>query len=121
MRNKVQLGVDEEGRSVFFRPDAQHSILCGQTRSGKSVGAYRLLAEISMIPWVRFTGVDPTGILLGPASEGKRHDFALGTSPQAIDHAIHVLHNVEHLTSIHRWIGVLSGSRDAEMPLDQGK
>lgn len=26
-----------------------------------------------------------------------------------------------HLASIHRWIGVLSGSRDAEMPLDQGK
>ncbi|GAA2843260.1 hypothetical protein GCM10010471_27710 [Leucobacter komagatae] len=93
----IEFGVDENGARVSFHPAKLSSVLAGRTRSGKSVTAYRILAECAEVSWVRLVGCDPTGILLGPAASGKPDDFALGTSPQALEHAVAVLRNVEGL------------------------
>ncbi|QIK63786.1 hypothetical protein G7068_11770 [Leucobacter viscericola] len=93
----IEFGTDENGYRVRFHPAKLHTVLAGRTRSGKSVTAYRILAECAEVPWVRLVGCDPTGILLGPASAGKPDDFALGTSPKALEHAIAVLKNIEQL------------------------
>lgn len=92
-----EFGTTENGDRVLFHPASLHSVLAGRTRSGKSVTAYRILAEAAMTPWVRLCGVDPTGVLLGPASAGKDCDFALGTSPAQIAHALEVLGAIEKL------------------------
>lgn len=82
---------------MLFHPATLHSVLAGRRRSGKSVTAYRILAEAAMTPWVRPCGADPTGVLLGPAFAGKDSDFALGTSPAQIAHALDVLGTIEKL------------------------
>lgn len=96
----IEFGVDENGSRVAFHPAKLHTVLAGRTRSGKSVTAYRILAECADVPWVRLVGCDPTGILLGPAAAGKPDDFALGTSPQALEHAVAVLRNIENLMDV---------------------
>lgn len=93
----IEFGIDEHGYRVAYHPAKLHSILAGRTRSGKSVSAYGILVQVSEIPWVKILGIDPTGILLGPMSEGKESDFALGTSPAALAHAIELLQNLENL------------------------
>ncbi|MFV0433359.1 MAG: hypothetical protein ACK5LO_05200 [Leucobacter sp.] len=92
-----EFGVDEHGQKAMYHPAKLHTVLAGRTRSGKSVTAYKILADAARVPWVRIVGCDPTGILLGPASAGKEEDFALGTSPAALAHAEAVLQNVEKL------------------------
>lgn len=93
----VDFGTDRDGVRVSFDPASLHTVVAGRTRSGKSVTVYSILADCAALPWVRLTGLDPSGILLGPASAGKPDDFALGTSPAALEHAISVLKNVESL------------------------
>lgn len=43
-----------------------HTIVAGQTRSGKSVWLYSFLSQLAGMPWVRVVGVDFTDILLRP-------------------------------------------------------
>ncbi|MBP2437244.1 FtsK/SpoIIIE domain-containing protein [Microbacterium amylolyticum] len=93
----IDFGTAEDGTRVAYHPASLHTVLAGRTRSGKSVAAYRMLSDAVQIPWVRLCGIDPTGVLLGPASEGKDSDFALGTSPEKIAHAVEVLQSVERL------------------------
>ncbi len=61
------LGRGEDGRSVTLElATAAHIVIQGATGSGKSVGLYSLLGQLATAPDVRVTGVDPTGLLLGP-------------------------------------------------------
>ena len=91
----IEFGTDENGARTAFHPAKLHTVLAGRTRSGKSVTAYRILAEAAEVPWVQVVGIDPTGILLGPMSESKEADFALGTSPTALAQAVELLQNLE--------------------------
>lgn len=61
------VGVGEDGRPVTLElGPAAHMVVQGTTGSGKSVGLYSLLGQVVRAPDVRVTGVDPTGLLLGP-------------------------------------------------------
>lgn len=88
-------GVDESGQAVTFSPASLHTAVAGRTRSGKSVTVYSILSDASEQPWVRVVGIDPTGVLLGPMSDGKPLDFALGTSPESLGGALALLARVE--------------------------
>ena len=46
-----------------------HSLIAGQTRSGKSVFTYSVLSQLAMMPHVRVVGVDFSGILLRPFAQ----------------------------------------------------
>lgn len=63
----VPLGRMESGEALAHDwSEPWHLGLQGQTRSGKSVACYSLLGQISERSDVLVTGVDPTGLLLGP-------------------------------------------------------
>lgn len=63
----IILGRDETGTPVTLELGAAaHLASQGATGSGKSVGTYSLLGQLRDAPDVRVTGVDPTGLLLGP-------------------------------------------------------
>ncbi|MCH8611899.1 FtsK/SpoIIIE domain-containing protein [Arsenicicoccus dermatophilus] len=71
-RGPVVLGRREDGTDLTWDPwtDA-HIGLQGQTRGGKSHGVQTLLAGVSMRTDVVVTGCDPSGILLGPWTNGR--------------------------------------------------
>lgn len=63
----VPLGWSETGEGVvidFLSP--WHLAIQGQSRSGKSVSAYKLLGSLSECENVVVAGCDPTGVLLSP-------------------------------------------------------
>lgn len=63
----LSLGVAEDGRVAELDvTDAAHVIVQGTTGSGKSVGLYSLLSQLTAAPDVKVTGTDPTGLLLRP-------------------------------------------------------
>lgn len=67
-RRGIVLGRDEGDQLVIVdHPrDLPHMIVQGQTRSGKSIFTYGLLAQVHREPDVRVCGLDPTGITLRP-------------------------------------------------------
>ncbi|GMA40843.1 hypothetical protein GCM10025883_28880 [Mobilicoccus caccae] len=92
----VVLGRDEHGRSVALNPyGTAHAGMQGATRSGKSSACYTLLAALAHRPDVIVTGVDPSGLLLGPftSENGGRGGalIATGTSRDDITHAVAVM------------------------------
>lgn len=60
--------IDNGSELAWDVRDAAHTIVQGQTRSGKSVGCYGLLAQVARMPddKVQVWGVDPARGLLGP-------------------------------------------------------
>lgn len=46
-----------------------HTLITGQTRSGKSVFTYSALSQLALMPHVRVVGIDFSGILLRPFSQ----------------------------------------------------
>lgn len=71
-RGPVVLGRREDATDLTWDPwtDA-HIGLQGQTRGGKSHGIQTVLAAVSMRDDVVVTGCDPSGILLGPWTNGR--------------------------------------------------
>lgn len=65
--DRLVLGVGEDGRRVTLDlAEAAHIIVQGTTGGGKSVALYSLLGQLTRARDVRVTGIDPTGLLLGP-------------------------------------------------------
>lgn len=67
------LGRTPAGVDVRLDPAAGHSLFVGETRSGKSVQVYGVLAQLPRDGSVTVAGIDPTGVLLnalGPALGG---------------------------------------------------
>lgn len=70
----VFLGRAEDGSSVNWNPlEDMHTIVQGQTRSGKTTGIYGMLSQLSKARDVHVTGCDPTGLLLRPWSRLEHH------------------------------------------------
>jgi S-DNA-T family DNA segregation ATPase FtsK/SpoIIIE len=67
-RRGLLVGRDEGGQDVAVdHPrDLPHLIVQGQTRSGKSIWLYALLAQAVREPDVELAGVDPSGLTLRP-------------------------------------------------------
>lgn len=66
----ITLGRTPAGRDVTLDLWAGHCLLTGRTRSGKSVLAYSILAQLRHEPPVKVVGIDPTGILFNALGEG---------------------------------------------------
>ena len=58
--------------------DAVHTAVQGETRSGKSVFLYNILAQASKMPQVQIWGFDPNRVLLSPHAQLAPDRFALG-------------------------------------------
>ena len=58
--------------------DAVHTAVQGETRSGKSVFLYNILAQASKMPQVQIWGFDPNRVLLSPHAQLAPERFALG-------------------------------------------
>lgn len=87
--------LDWTEQPVTIDPMSMHTVVSGATRSGKSVGCYAILSQVSRIPYVTIVGIDPSSVLLAPHAEGRRGDFALGTSPDSLEHSLEILHWLE--------------------------
>jgi hypothetical protein len=82
------LGVDEYGQVVSVALDeVTNMVVQGATRSGKSAGCYALLGQLAQRRArhgdVDVTGIDPTGLLLGPWGAHPRGWRAIGTDDPA--------------------------------------
>lgn len=88
----VPVGRLETGAELRFNLSlAAHSIFQGQTRSGKSVLAYNVLAGLSRMQQVQIWGLDPTGILLAPWDH---HSDRIATGTQDLSRHVEVLDNL---------------------------
>lgn len=89
----IVLGRDETGASCQVDPyGAGHLAIQGATRSGKSALCYGLLAALAHRPEVIVTGVDPSGLLLGPFTVGRGGAWiATGTRDVDLDAAADTL------------------------------
>lgn len=81
------------GQLVGWRAPGPHTVISGATRSGKSVASYVILSQLADRQDIAVVGIDPSGILLGPWAEldGTHPWYALGASPDDLDHAVDVL------------------------------
>ena len=81
----VLIGTDEQGQDVTADPaDLGHIAVQGATGSGKSAFLYSLLSQLADRDGITVTGVDPSGILLRPFTEGPRSGPLLGLSDPEI-------------------------------------
>lgn len=67
------LGRTEHGAPIAVDLLSAHTVIQGQTRSGKSVALYGLLSALAETEHVAVVGIDPTGVLLSPWL-GRGHD-----------------------------------------------
>lgn len=90
---RIVLGRDETGAPCRIDPyGAGHVAIQGATRSGKSALCYGLLAALSHRSDVIVTGVDPSGLLLGPFTAGRGGAWiATGTRDVDLDTAAETL------------------------------
>lgn len=81
----IRLGLTATGEpvEVDLMTSAAHLVMQGQTRSGKSVATYNLLAQAAHMPHVRIVGCDPTTVLLAPVAERGEEHVALGLEDMA--------------------------------------
>lgn len=85
--------VDENGLPVVWEPtDVGHVVISGITRTGKSKGSQSLIVG-TLLPWVQYTGVDPSAGLLKPLKffSERPQDFVLGSDPDWVDSAVALL------------------------------
>ncbi|KXT58243.1 hypothetical protein Y710_03980 [Gordonia sp. QH-12] len=102
----VNVGVDEFGAPINLDLlTGGHVLICGETRSGKSVATYVLLGALAGRPDVRVVGVDPTSLLLSPFLDRHPHErlIELGTSDP--DRMVGVLTDV--VAEMDRRLGLL--------------
>lgn len=79
----VLLGTDEDQVDVHASlMEMLHTVVQGQTRSGKSFWCYALLSQLAGCEDLLITGCDPSGLLLKPFAKSFRHGGwqALGMS-----------------------------------------
>lgn len=76
-RLTATLGRLENGEDLVieFGDGGGHTVIQGQTRSGKSVACYRLLGALAKYQEVVVAGVDPTGILLRAYENAPRPEW----------------------------------------------
>ncbi|WP_289232095.1 FtsK/SpoIIIE domain-containing protein [Barrientosiimonas endolithica] len=90
----LTIGRDESGSDVVWSPlaPASHALLVGGTRSGKSIALQVALAQAAAMPDVVVVGIDPTGLLLAPFSNGPQGArLALGTASNSLADALELL------------------------------
>lgn len=91
------VGRREDGSDfVLDFTSASHTVVQGQTRSGKSVLLYVALSQIVKHPHVQLWGIDPNAVLLSPLSDftGQPEHFVTRNDPAE------ALELLEHLVSI---------------------
>ena len=114
-RPGLLIGRDEgaDDVAVDHPRDLPHMIVQGQTRSGKSIFTYALLAQVARCSDVEIAGVDPSGITLRPLA-GTRHDrIALGLADHDGIEAVFV----ELVAEMDRRLAAMPADRDI-LPTD---
>lgn len=83
----IRVGRDAKGSDVFLEPFASyHTLISGQTRSGKSSLIYGYLANLKPLKQVTLCGVDPTGVLFSAiGSSGLGGDSLRVSTLQDVD------------------------------------
>lgn len=80
--------LEDGSRLAWDVRDASHTIVQGQTRSGKSVGCYTMLSEVARMndDDVQVWGIDPARLLLSPWGNrvNGRDRIVLGTDPAEV-------------------------------------
>ena len=72
----TRIGTDELGREVRLDlADPWHLVVQGQSRGGKSVLVYGLLASAASSPEIVVAGCDPTGIMLNPFTQADNPEW----------------------------------------------
>lgn len=87
--------LDWTNQPLHIDPLTMHTVVSGATRSGKTVGTYGILSQLSRIPYLRIIGIDPSSVLLGPLAETRPQDFALGSSPDTLEKSLEILQHLE--------------------------
>ncbi|MCE1179630.1 MAG: hypothetical protein LWW86_11485 [Micrococcales bacterium] len=119
----LALGRSESQADVCWHPltPATHALVVGGTRSGKSVALQVWLTQAASMPDVLICGVDPTGLLLAPFSEGPEEDLiALGTEPESLAHAVELLAHLVDVTLGERLARLRAHRLDAIRETDDG-
>ena len=107
----VVLGIDERGKDIVLDfGDSWHSAVQGMTRSGKSVLTYLVLSQLGAFEEVQITGLDPTGVLLGPLKNRPGADLRAITTASMEDHAEVIRGLVAEMD--HRITGLLEAGKD---------
>lgn len=90
----IILGRDIAGRDITFDPfAAAHTLLTGNTRSGKSVQLYGMLAQLKGEP-VKVCGIDPSGIVFNALGENLGgSDWRISTLRDP-DKAVAIMHEI---------------------------
>lgn len=87
-----KIGIDEYGCPLVWDfIEARHSVVAGQTRSGKSATAYVVNAAASDDSRVKVVGIDPSGILLGPHPEARSTSSKIHLGTSDPEHAVQVV------------------------------
>lgn len=94
----VLFGLDDRGRDLrLVLADWSHTLVQGQTRSGKSRWLYGLLEQVAQAPDLLITGSDITNLVLRPFECHPRHGNLMATGSRDISAHADVL---EHLVKI---------------------
>lgn len=75
---------DSNGQWIGWDASKGHTLITGQTGSGKSRTAYVLGCLAAGDPLVQVVGVDPSGILGAPFHSSHPGDFVLGSDPDSV-------------------------------------
>lgn len=73
-----------DGGVINWSSTSGHTLVTGQTGSGKSVTAYLLLATAAMNSAVQVVGVDPSGVLGAPWSAVHSADWVCSADPERV-------------------------------------
>lgn len=94
----VLFGRDDQGSDLRLSlADWSHTLVQGQTRSGKSRWLYGFLEQLSEAPDLLFAGSDITNLVLRPFEDHPRHGNLMATGSADIEAHAQVL---EHLVKI---------------------
>lgn len=94
---KARIARGEDGEDIYMDfEEATHTVIQGQTRSGKSVLMLSVLSQMAFSKNVQIWGCDPNNVLLGPltttmSEEEAKSRFALGTD---VENALAMLRRV---------------------------
>ncbi len=107
----VILGIVETGHELVLDfADSWHTALQGMSRSGKSVLTYTVLAQLAKYPEALITGLDPTGVLLGPFGDSPGAEYRAITTASMENHAAVIAGLVAEMDT--RITGLLAAGKD---------
>jgi hypothetical protein len=92
---EIGFAKDSSGQTVTFDPTRNHTIICGATRSGKSVSAMVMLSKAAATPNIVITGVDPSGLTLSPFDDAGQALITTGSA-----NPVQFAETLENLVSI---------------------